>query len=543
MPAECSDRGSAIVQAAGHGLLRVDPDRPGAVVKPTTRQECVTYECLRHDPSAAPLLEFVPRYFDSWPLAGAAAGSKFTHEVSLENLCRLRDACVMRWRARIDPDGAQCGDEGEGEGDTGVGGDTGDAVTVFQSAPSVMDLKLGRFRHTKATSVRKYMRMWRKDGPTTARTVGMRCCGVKHSRLVADSVAAALATAGDAASRSEERAERRRRRAVEREKAARRGDSDSEIMQLPRTAELAEQLARAQSGPPASCTASDDTVVAAAPLEADDVSVLTWSEDKSFGRAADAEQLVEAVAMFCTVRVAASAPTGRARVCAEDRSAAQRFEPAPEPALVAFYLARVTALLAAIERHGLLERYSFASASVLLVQRWSVQRCQLPALATAASETPAQPRFAHYFCVEADLRLVDFSSSGTLDSATHELGAASNPKISAPPPLPRLLPLLGAASDESMPRAQSSWSPSPSFESPPASPASSAASPTSPASPAVSAPVIPVTRADQLFADDAIEFRFGLANLGAALQQIAAATKLLAERKRAALRSDLDATN
>ena len=32
---------------------------------------------------------FIPRYFASWPLRYIVPGSKFTYEVSLENLCRL----------------------------------------------------------------------------------------------------------------------------------------------------------------------------------------------------------------------------------------------------------------------------------------------------------------------------------------------------------------------------------------------------------------------------------------------------------------------
>src|SRR3989338_8586833 len=103
-----SDKKTKIVQAAGHGLLRVDPDREGAIVKPTTRQECVSYECFIHDPQMKNFLQFLPKYFTSWPIPEdvSVPGSKFTHEVSLENLCRLSEVTtenknLFTWKGRL----------------------------------------------------------------------------------------------------------------------------------------------------------------------------------------------------------------------------------------------------------------------------------------------------------------------------------------------------------------------------------------------------------------------------------------------------------
>ena len=121
---------------------------------------------------------------------------------------------------------------------------------LLRSTPCVLDLKIKRFHHTRFTPLRKYMRQMRKDSATTARSVGFRVCGVKHTRLLVDSLLdidddeneEEAATIG-----AQRRRKRRELRAAIRKRnddVTNRADIDSEILQLPQAAQQAEEARR-----------------------------------------------------------------------------------------------------------------------------------------------------------------------------------------------------------------------------------------------------------------------------------------------------------
>jgi hypothetical protein len=508
MTTETKKSETKIVQAAGHGLLRLDPDRPGAIVKPTTRQECVTYECMTHDTSIKNFLQFLPQYFSSWPMEKIVAGSKFTHEVSLGNLCRLSEAeedpatsSILKWKGlltckrskptknkddqddeteRIETTIQQLpanGDEQEQKFETRI---------VHEGAPSVLDLKIGRFRHTNSTPLRKYMRMWRKDGPTTSRSVGMRICGVKHSRFVTNSFfdfddeeeedQIQNTNCEEGATKKESRREKRLASIKNRkEKAIKAGESDSEIMQLPRAAEQARKNKEVLNDPNQQSKSSDILL-----------ETLNWTEDKVLGRNATAEELLEVLAMFCTIFVDRKSAIGRSPVCPEDKSASQRFDPLPDVHLLEYFLSRMNEMMRVLDEEKILEKYSFASASILYLYRFVVKE-----VVVQKEKTPTSTK-KFILELEADLRLVDFSSSGPILEELKYLGTAYNPKLRTDETNEK------TSRDDEMVNPFATHQPQKEMVKP--------------------------------FADEAIEFKFGLENVKASLEHLITACQIMKKR-------------
>jgi hypothetical protein len=79
-----------LVQAAGHGLIRLSSSRKDAVVKPTTSSEARFYDCVDRDDVLAPVRRFLPRHYSTHVLQQPDPGHPtHTHEVEIENLCLL----------------------------------------------------------------------------------------------------------------------------------------------------------------------------------------------------------------------------------------------------------------------------------------------------------------------------------------------------------------------------------------------------------------------------------------------------------------------
>ena len=153
------------------------------------------------------------------------------------------------------------------------------------------------------------MRQTRKDSPTTARSVGFRACGVKHTRLLVDSL---LDIDDDENEKEEEEAatisaQRRRKRRELRAAIRKRNDdvteranSDSEILQLPKAAQQAEEARRLKKMSEENNNSNNSTASLSSSSHSS-VDTLQWSEDKIFGRNASPEELLEALGMFCTI--------------------------------------------------------------------------------------------------------------------------------------------------------------------------------------------------------------------------------------------------
>ena len=78
-----------LIQAAGHGLLRLSDNRTNAVVKPTTEVEARMYEHFRDDPNLDAIRPLVPRLYSVSRVEPDPTRPTYTHEIEIENLCVL----------------------------------------------------------------------------------------------------------------------------------------------------------------------------------------------------------------------------------------------------------------------------------------------------------------------------------------------------------------------------------------------------------------------------------------------------------------------
>lgn len=220
-----------LIQAAGHGLLRLSDSHPGAVIKPTTATEAEMYVRLQQDITLLPIQPFVPRLIRVTKLQAADPHHPaHTHEVEIENLCMLGqkwDAAQAEDRSSDDdaalaippiPAAAAAAavrrlSRGDGR-DDGLSGDAFPAVDQASFAeeeasaehhecnrpadavltpgrtewsdPCVLDIKLGRIRHGPRTKPDKVRHILEKDKNTTGPSLALRICGLRHEHRQVD---------------------------------------------------------------------------------------------------------------------------------------------------------------------------------------------------------------------------------------------------------------------------------------------------------------------------------------------------------------------
>jgi hypothetical protein len=481
----------SLVQAAGHGLLRLSESRAAAVVKPTTANEALFYSFIVSDPSFTPVRRFLPHHYGTAPLAEHdPAHPTHTHEIEIENLCLLdRLAEVPR---SSDEDGTTdaetapsslvetpmlnagrsltrspqpASDEAFAEESTpnappvddlsstakasGVGllpapmksprdlvgqdahSPHGLGNRTQWSAPSVLDMKLGRIRHGPTTRPEKVAHIKTKDAGTTGPDLGVRLCGLRHERRVLEDVD------GDAAAAQRE-ARRAKEAASPFNDPLSREDSMAAIAAQDDRPSDEEEDEACESSTHHSALRYYDTMQSRRPEPSPAVPVDAsqrrrrrrrvvlgrrheWVEGKSLGRRADRECLVEALARFCTCvelqSVAGQGADGSGpctgsftQLCVTGG----HFKPQPHLPLVRHYRDEALGLLAALDASEVLARYSFVSSSAILVHDFHV-KVPTGATAAAVAGTAFDEELIAY---RAQLRVVDFSSSGALKDGT-----------------------------------------------------------------------------------------------------------------------------
>jgi len=471
----------ALVQAAGHGLLRLSDSRTGAVVKPTTANEARFYGFVASDPSFAPLRRFLPHHYATHRLAEPdPAHPTHTHEVEIENLCLLDRAGEPPRSSDEDgttdaetapsslvetpmmqggrsltrsppapPVADDIGGDAPCKGDECVGGgpppklvslpvplaatidphatplspDNGGKRTQW-SAPSVLDMKLGRIRHGPETRAEKVLHIKKKDAGTTGPELGVRLCGLRHERRVVEDTEEPAGAALRADARRVSGSVSPFNDPLSRE------DSMCAVTAHEDRASDEEEDEACGSYTHNSTLRYYDTLQARRPEPTPAMPVDAfqrrrrrrrvvlgrrheWVEGKSLGRRANRDALVEALARFCTCVELQAACSNDGESAVPGGSFASsvtggNFPPQPHLALVRFYRDEASALLAALDASEVLARYSFVSSSAILVHDFHVK------VPHGHHHHAASAIDEELIAFRAQLRIVDFSSSGAL---------------------------------------------------------------------------------------------------------------------------------
>jgi hypothetical protein len=508
-----------LVQAAGHGLLKLSSKRKDAVIKPTTSTEARFYEYVFDDDLFAPIRRFIPRHFATHSVPEVdARHPTHTHEVEIENLCLLEsmhdrssdEDLTTEYEMSASPGGyasfhastssaprivvaktpsassesaaslpASTKASLDGEAITSRGADAGGgevssttlmlprtslsvasglnqsaatpvtppATRTQWSAPSVLDIKVGRIRFGPSTDPAKVKRIQEKDDGITTSTIALRVCGLHHERramehdpnsslqppvgaplsqLVAEDAVDRGPSMSETASDEEDVAEHAMLRYYETMQSQRREPVSEDSCRRPARG----GRRRGRKWHPR----HKRMMLLGRRIE--------WKEGKQFGREIDREGMVDALARFCTcieskydLRTKSLESDGETLLPSftdplSDKASggvSAAFEPQPHLPLVYFYRNEAASLLRLLDTSRVLEHYSFVSSSVILIHDFHVKVFPLP-IATNELAPLSPPAFEHAMMqslelddqvkFRARLRIVDFSSSGRIADGT-----------------------------------------------------------------------------------------------------------------------------